>query len=169
METILIVVGVLLLLIGFLGSVVPGIPGPPLAYVALLVLLFVDRAAAEMQSNSYLWLISFGLVTVFITVVDYYMPIWGTKKFGGTRAGSRGSTIGLIIGLLLSIIIPGIGILALLLGPAVGAYIGERNAGQEDRIALQSAKGSFLGFIAGTLMKVVVVSLIAVYFVRLLF
>ncbi len=167
MEIALIVVGIILLLVGIAGSILPGLPGPPIAFVALLILLMHDSASASMANGNYAWLITYGLITVFITIIDYYMPIWGTKKFGGTRAGSRGSTIGLILGLVLTFVVPGLGAIALLAGPAVGAYVGEKNAGQDNKTAIQSAKGSFLGFIAGTFMKVVVVIAMAIYFTRL--
>lgn len=164
MEIAIIVVGVILIIIGFAGSILPALPGPPLAYGALLLLLISSDPRAEMANNNYIWLIALGIITAIITAVDYLMPIWGTKKFGGTKAGSRGSTIGLVIGALLAFFTAGIGAIAILLGPAVGAYLGEKNAGQTNQVAIQSAKGSFLGFIAGTAMKVFMVIAIAVYF-----
>lgn len=169
MEIVLIIVGIILLLVGLIGSIAPGLPGPPIAFVALLVLLFNEHALISMQENNYLWITTFGVITLFVTIVDYYMPIWGTKKFGGTKAGSRGSTIGLVIGFILALFIPGLGIIGLLGGPAVGAYIGEKSAGQDDKVAMKSAIGSFLGFIAGTFMKVVLVIAIAIHFTILLF
>jgi uncharacterized protein YqgC (DUF456 family) len=168
MEIALIIIGIIFILIGIAGSILPGLPGPPIAYLSLLVLFLHESASTSFADNNYLWLISFGVITIFITVVDYYMPIWGTKKYGGTRAGSRGSTIGLILGVVLTFAIPGVGAIALLLGPAVGAYVGEKNAGQNNQVAVQSAKGSFLGFMAGTFMKFVVVISIGIYFTRLI-
>jgi len=168
MEIAIIVVGAILIIIGFVGSILPALPGPPLAYGSLLLLLLHTAATESMAANSYTWLIIFGIVTLFITVIDYYMPIWGTKKFGGTPAGSRGSTIGLIVAALLTFFTAGFGAITILLGPLVGAYLGEKNAGQTHELAMQSAKGSFLGFIAGTFMKVAVVTAIAVYFIALL-
>ena len=102
MEIAIIVVGILLIIIGFAGSILPALPGPPLAYGALLLLLISADPRAEMANNNYIWLIAFGIITAIITAVDYLMPIWGTKKFGGTKAGSRGSTIGLVVGALLA-------------------------------------------------------------------
>ncbi len=164
MEIALIVLGIVLIIAGIAGSILPALPGPPIAYAALFLFFFIPDYRLEMANNNFVWLIVLGLITAFITIVDYYMPIWGTKKFGGTPAGSRGSTVGLIVGAILTFLIPGVGAIALLIGPAVGAYLGEKNAGQNNTTAIQSAKGSFLGFIAGTFMKVVVVIVIAIYF-----
>ena len=168
MEIALIVLGIVLIIVGITGSILPALPGPPITFAALLLFFFMPKYQVVMADNNYIWLIVLGIITIFITLVDYYMPIWGTKKFGGSPAGSKGSTIGLIIGALLTFIIPGVGAIALLLGPAVGAYLGEKNAGQDNETAIQSAKGSFLGFIAGTFMKVVVVLVIAIYFATVL-
>ena len=64
----------------------------------------------------------------------------GNKKvWVAQRPGSRGSTIGLIVGAILTFSTLGIGAFALLLGPAVGAYLGEKSAGKDHQIALQSA------------------------------
>ena len=164
MEIAIVVIGILLIVIGFAGSILPALPGPPISYVALLLLFFHDKGNAAMAQNNYAWLIGLGIVTVVILVVDYYMPIWGTKKYGGTKAGTRGSTIGLIVGLLLTVFTAGFGALTILLAPLLGAYLGEKYAGQSEKVAIQSAKGSFLGFIAGTFMKVVIVVAIAIYF-----
>ena len=164
MELAIIIIGIILIIIGFVGSILPALPGPPLAFGSLLLLLLVDSAKQTMAANSYTWLIALGVITLVITILDYYMPIWGTKKFGGTKAGSRGSTIGLIVAVLLTFFSGGLGAFGILLGPLIGAYVGEKNAGQSNQVAIQSAKGSFLGFITGTFMKVVIVLVIAVYF-----
>ena len=104
-------------------------------------------------------LVIYGIVCLLITVLDYFVPIWGTKKFGGTKAGVRGSTIGLIIGVivlpLLGIVLGPFGIIGIIAGPFVGAYIGEKMNGVDDTLAWRSAFGSFVGFVAGTLLKVV--------------
>lgn len=164
MEIAIIIVGILLIIIGFAGSILPALPGPPLSFGGLLLLLLHPEAKVVMQNNNFTWLIILGVITLFITAIDYYMPIWGTKKFGGTKAGSRGSTIGLIVAVILTIVSSGLGAILIIAGPFVGAYLGEKNAGQTSAVALKSAKGSFLGFIAGAFMKVMMVIGIAVYF-----
>ena len=168
MEIAIIVFGIIFIIVGFVGSILPALPGPPLAYGGVLLLLLKESSQVEMTNNNFTWLIIIGVVTVLITVLDYLMPIWGTKKFGGTKAGTRGSTIGLIVAVVLTFITSGLGALLILAGPFVGAYLGEKNAGQTKEVALRSAKGSFLGFMAGTFMKVTMVIAIAIYFASLL-
>ena len=68
-------------------------------------------------------------------IVDYYLPIWGTKKYGGTKAGVTGSTIGMIAGLF---VLPPVG---MIVGPFVGAFIGEYLAAEgTGQKALRSAR-----------------------------
>lgn len=149
MSYLLIIVAILLALFGLVGAIVPGIAGPPFSFLGVLALSFVKGIDYSVE-----FLVVLGVIGAIIFVLDYVVPIWGTKTLGGTKAGTRGSTIGLILGLLVTIVFP-IGFIAILLGPFIGAYIGEKNAGTDDHLAWRSAFGSFLGFLAGTFIKTV--------------
>ena len=143
MDILLLILGIAGLLVGLAGAVLP-LPGPPLSFVGLLCLHFSSYA-----EFSLLMLYSFGALTVAITVLDYYVPIWGIKKFGGTKYGTWGSTIGLLLGFF---VIPALGIF---LGAFVGALAGELIGGMAADKALKAALGSFLGFLTGIVMKVI--------------
>ena len=160
MSYTLVIAAIALVLIGLVGAIVPGIAGPPFSFLGLLALSFVDGVDFSTK-----FLVVMGVLGAIIFVLDYVVPVWGTKTLGGTKEGVRGSTIGLIIGLLITIIFP-IGFIAILLGPFVGAYIGEKNAGTDDRLAWRSAFGSFLGFLAGTFIKTVYAFVCIFYVVK---
>lgn len=150
---ILVIIGVIIFaLIGIIGAIVPGLPGPPISYVSLLLLLLLPNYVGEP-----IFLTIMGVLAVGITLLDYFVPIYGTKKFGGTKMGVWGSTIGMIVGVfvlpLLGIIIGPFGILGIILGPFVGAYLGEL-CSQNKENALRAAIGSFIGFLLGTFAKV---------------
>lgn len=147
MSYVLIVIAILLVLFGLVGSIVPGIAGPPFSFLGVLAIAFVEGV------NYAIWfLVLMGILGIAIFVLDYFIPVWGTKTFGGTKAGTRGSLIGLILGLLLGFFFP-YGFYLALLGPFLGAYIGEKIARTPERLAWRSAIGAFLGFLAGTLVK----------------
>jgi len=147
MEIFLLILAAVLIITGIIGSVLPVLPGPPIAFAGLLVMYFTG---IEYQIS--LWfLIPLGLLTIFISVLDYLLPSMGTKKFGGTKYGSWGSNIGLIVGIFTSWLGPW----GIIIGPFAGAFIGELIGGQNSTAALKSATGSFLGFVTGTFMKVV--------------
>src|SRR6056297_3236421 len=157
-EFLLIVLAALLLLIGLIGCILPVIPGPPISFVGLLVL----EATEKVDFSNNLLLLMFALATI-VTVLDYIIPVWGTKKFGGTRAGVIGSTLGLIFGL---IFFPPIGII---IGPFAGAVIGELIQKDDFNNALKSGIGSFIVFLLGTGMKLVVSSIMIYYFFKEVF
>lgn len=154
MEYLIYLVAVICIIVGIVGDVVPGLPGVPISYVAMILLHFFTGIKYSTEA-----LIIYGILCVVITILDYLVPIWGTKKFGGTKAGVRGSTIGLIVSVfvlpLLGIVLGPFGIIGILAGPFIGAYIGEKRSGVDDKLAWKSAIGSFVGFVAGTLLKLV--------------
>ncbi len=146
------------------GSLLPALPGPQLSYFGILILHF-----ALWRPFSSWFLVTWWLVVVGVLVLDYYVPVWGTKKFGGTKYGNWGSMIGLI---LWTIILPLMGItfgpfglLSLIWGPFVGAYLGEMYNAKNHKKALKSAFGSFIGFLAGTFVKVFVASWLGIVIV----
>lgn len=168
MELTIIIIGILFIITGFVGSIIPGIPGPPIAYLSLIILLLIDEPRVQLSTNHYFVLISIGIVTILLTVLDFYLPVWGTKKFGGTPSGTCGSTYGLVAAVILTILTSGFGVLLLIIGPFVGAYLGEKYADNTDEVALKSGIGSFLGFISGTFIKLILVLVITLYFASLL-
>ena len=75
MEWVWIILGIILCIIGIIGSLLPLLPGPPIAYVGILLQLF--RNPDPFDAKTY-WI--FGGVVVVTLVLDYLIPIWGTKK-----------------------------------------------------------------------------------------
>jgi uncharacterized protein len=144
MDTLWIILGSLLMLAGIAGCILPFLPGPPLAFLALLIQQLRETVPFTTQ-----FLVWWGIIAAVVTLLDYVIPVYGTKKFGGTRYGVWGSTIGLVLGLFF----PPLG---LIIGPFVGAFIGEMISSQNSQVALKAAFGSFIGFLLGTLLKLVV-------------
>lgn len=151
MSGFLVCLSLILGLTGIVGSFVSALPGPPLAFVGLLLLMFVPQA----QINVW-FVVIMGVIALIITVADFLIPIYGTKKTGGSKYGMRGSTIGLLVGMfllpLLGISIGPFGILGIILCPFLGAYLGEVYKGNKDN-ALKSAFGSLIGLLVGILLK----------------
>ena len=157
MDVILIVVGCILLVLGIVGSFVPVLPGPPLAYLSLISLQL-----SSYQPFSARFLVIWALVTAAIVVLDYVVPSYGTKVFGGTKKGQWGALIGVFFGLFF---FPPIGIIV---GPFLGALVGELLEGKQSGDALKAAFGSFLGFLAGTFMKLALACIFVYYFISAL-
>ncbi len=153
MDYVWIISGGVLLLAGIIGCFLPVLPGPPLAYFGLLI-----QQLKSSSPFSTKFLIVFLLITIGITLLDYIIPVYGTKKFGGSKYGVWGSTLGLLIGLFFG----PIGIIA---GPFIGALIGELLAASDPALAFKAATGSFIGFLAGTFLKLVVCFVMVWYWV----
>ena len=144
MDILLMVFAFLLLVASIVGCVLPVLPGPPLAYAGILLLHLTDKIHFTTQ-QLIVWLV----VVVVLQVVDYITPLLGSKYSGGTSFGNRGCIAGTIIGMFF---MPW----GLIIGPFVGAIAGEMMGGQDLAQAIRAGIGTLLGYLFGTLMKVVV-------------
>lgn len=153
MDYLLIGLGIVFMISGILGGVLPVLPGPPLSYIGILLLHFTEN---YQFSNRFL--LFWAVITILVYLFDYIIPAWGTKRFGGSKRGVWGSIIGLIVGLIF------LGPLGIIIGPFAGAVIGELTGGKDSASALRSGFGSFMGFLAGTIMKLITSGLMTWYF-----
>lgn len=152
METIIIILGALLIVAGLLGSFLPVLPGPPISYIGLLLLQLTATPPFSVQ-----FLVIWALIVVAVMVLDNVVPAWGARKYGGSPYGVWGSIVGLVAGFFF----PPLGII---IGPIAGAFLGELVGGKSSDQALRAAWGSFVGFMAGTLMKVIACGMMGYYF-----
>ena len=158
-NVIIITLAIFLGIIGIIGCVLPVIPGPPISWAGMLILYFwgngTDSSGNPMSLRFLLiWL----LITIFVTVIDYLVPSYLTKKSGGSTYASRGALAGLLIGLIF------FGPLGIILGPMLGAFICElifakKTASQ----SILPAIGAFAGFICGTGLKLIASGMMMYY------
>ncbi len=153
MEIFLAIIGIIILIVGFIGCFLPVLPGPPLAYIALLLLQIGPEKPFTAK-----FLVITAVIVIAVTVLDYIVPALGTKKWGGSRYGMIGAVIGVIAGIF---IFPPFGFLIL---PLLGAMIGEIITGAETDKAFKSAFGTLIGLVAGTILKFSVTAYIAYAF-----
>ncbi len=154
METLIIIAGIILLILGLAGSILPVLPGPVLGYAALPALMFLPEPPFTEG-----FLVVWGVVTALVTALDYVVPVYGTKKLGGSSWGINGSVVGVVVGFVF------LGPFGLIVGPFFGAYLGELIGGRQNRIAFRAALGSFIGFLAGTFIKIILVLIFVYYFI----
>ncbi len=154
MDILIIIVGIVLLIIGIAGSIIPGLPGPPLGYIALLL-----QQLREPNPYSTKFLLIWLLITIVVTLLDYLIPGAGVKKLGGSRYGIAGALTGVLLGLIL---FPPIGIIV---GPLIGALLGELIAGKKMNIAFRAAMGSVAGVLAGMIIKLIAMFMMIWYFI----
>lgn len=140
-DIILIVLSVICLITGLIGCFLPMLPGPPIAYVGLLLLHATDKVQYSTH-QLLVWL----LLVVIVHILDYFTPMLGSKYSGGSKWGSWGCITGTIVGLFF---LPW----GIVIGPFLGAVIGELLGDRKLREAIKSGIGSLLGFLFGTVLK----------------
>ena len=142
-------------IVGVLGSVIPVLPGPALSFAGMVVAYF---GGGDYISTRLLWI--WGIITLVITVLDYILPGYFSKMFGGTKAGITGATIGVFAGLFM-------GPIGIILGPFAGAVIGEllhekQNLGR----AITVGFGSLLSFLVGSGLKLITTGMMLYYIIK---
>jgi uncharacterized protein YqgC (DUF456 family) len=141
-DIFLLILGLILCLLGIVGSFSPIIPGPITSWFGLLVIHFSKLIPFD---NQFLF-ITF-LIAALIFALDLIIPILGLKKLGGSKKGLIGSTIGLLLGLFLA------GPFGLLIGSFFGAISGEYVNNNSLKKSIKPAMGTFIGMAVGTTIK----------------
>jgi uncharacterized protein len=158
MDVTLAILGLILVLTGFLGSILPVIPGPPISWAGFLLLRwtrFIDDNPDGYDTT--LWILL--TIVILVTILDYVVPAMGTKRYGGSKRGVWGASIGVVVGLFM-------GPLGIIIAPFLGAYIGEISTGKKQREAFRAAWGAFIGFLTGVGLKLMACAAILFFFFR---
>ena len=136
------VLAVVLIVVGFIGTIVPALPGVPLVFAGMFVAAWADG----FQHVGVWWLVGLGVLTLIALAVDFLAGLAGAKRVGASRMALIGAAVGTIVGIFFGI--PG-----LLLGPFLGALIGELVAGGTLKRATGVGVGAWIGFLVGTVLK----------------
>ncbi len=141
MDIFFLIIGLLLCIIGLIGSFVPIIPGPITSWLGLLILHLTS-----IINLNYTFLVGTFTIAISVFILDMIIPLIGLKKLGGTKKGIIGATIGLLLGFFM-------GPIGILSGPFIGALSGELTNNLGFTKALKAAIGTLIGFLAGIAMK----------------
>lgn len=148
-------------LFGIVGSIMPGLPGPPVSWVGMLLVFFAEKGTDNPMTLTVLivWLV----ITVVVSILDYVVPAWTTRAAGGHKAASTGALIGLLAGIFLT----PIGMIA---GALLGASIGELMVTDKGVFAaFKAGLGAFVGFIFGTGLKLITSGIMCYLIVKIIF
>ncbi len=140
-ESVIIIISILFLIIGLIGSIIPVIPGPIFSYLGIIfsyISSVIDISRGEFLMIS--------LATILVFLLDYIFQYYGVKKLGGGRI----SVLGLVLGTILGLFFAPFG---LLLGPFLGAFVGAILENKNKLQSLKVAVGSLIGFISGSVVK----------------
>lgn len=158
MTVLLIILGLIFMAAGLIGCFLPIIPGPPLSYLGLL---FLHWSSKYQFSSEFLLIMA--AVAIGATVLDNFIPALSAKRSGASKRAVWGSVAGLIIGMFF---FPPLG---LIVGPFLGAVLGELSMGENSNDALKSGFNTFLGFLGGVLIKLIASGVMLYYFLQMAF
>lgn len=159
MTTVIIILGLFVALLGLAGCIIPVIPGPPLSFLALILLSF----AKNWEPFSSTFLIIMASLTIVVTILDYVVPAGWAKKYGASKSGVWGSMLGMPVGFFF---FPPWGIL---IGGMVGALVGELIAGKEGSKALRAGWGIFVGYVLSTGLKLMFSGVLLFFYLKEMF
>lgn len=142
-QTLYYVLAGILILVGVAGTVLPALPGLPLVFGGMLLAAW----AGGFEQVGVAMLVLLGLLTVLSLGIDFLATAMGAKRVGASKLALLGAVIGTFVGLFF-------GPIGLLTGPFVGALAGELVHGREVRQATRVGFGTWLGILAGTVLKI---------------
>ncbi|TAM93581.1 MAG: DUF456 domain-containing protein [Rhodanobacteraceae bacterium] len=139
------VVAGIIIAAGFVGSILPNLPGIPVMFGGMLLAAWVGHF-----DKIKVWVIVvLGALTVFSIAFDFFAGTYGAKRYGASKAAVWGALLGTLVGLFFGI--PG-----LLLGPFIGAVIGQLVSGSPIDHAARVGFGTWIGLLIGTAIKLAV-------------
>jgi uncharacterized protein len=143
--TALWIVALVLMIVGALGIVLPALPGVPLIFAGMVLAASID----DFQRIGLITITVLGLLTAIAFVVDFAASALGAKRVGASARAVWGAVIGTVVGLFFGI--PG-----LILGPFLGAVIGEITVHGKVGIAGRVGFATWMGLLFGTLFKLAI-------------
>ncbi len=143
-----------LMLVGFVGTVVPLLPGTTIILAAAVMHHF---ALGAERSVGWWTLSGLLVLTIVSHVLDFVSGAMGAKKFGASRWGAIGGIVGAIVGIFFGL--PGI-----FIGPLAGVLLGELLGGKGLLPAGKSTWGTLLGTTAGMVAKLIIASMMVTWF-----
>lgn len=151
-DWILVLAGIMVV-VGFLGSLLPLLPGVPVLFAGLLL------AAWEQGFSkvSVVTMVVIGVLAFAAWAVDFFGSLVTAKKVGASKQAMWGVAIGALFGFVG-------GVVGLILGPAIGAIIGELIAHKDSLRATTVGIAAGLGFILAMVAKTILVVVMLIVF-----
>jgi uncharacterized protein YqgC (DUF456 family) len=162
MEGPLLALTLVLMFVGLLGSVLPGLPGVTLIFLSALVYAIIT----DFRTVGVAILVVLFIFAAIAFVADFVATSYGARRFGASNWGTVGGAVGGIAGALIGLFFLGIGSLfGLILGTIAGVFLGEYlkrtrqsrqepgSAGSDWRRASHAASGVLVGYLAAAIIQ----------------
>ncbi|HXR92950.1 MAG TPA: DUF456 family protein [Steroidobacteraceae bacterium] len=135
-----------LIVLGVLGTFIPGIPGPVAVFAGMLLAAWIDHFTRV----GWIALVILGALTAAALAIDTVASVMGARRVGASRPALIGALIGTVVGLFF-------GFVGILIAPFVGAVIGELSSRPHVPSAVRVGVGTWIGLALGAFAKIVIV------------
>jgi hypothetical protein len=136
------IIAIALMVIGLIGTVLPGLPGVVAIFGGMLLAAWID----DFEKIGIATLVLLGVLTALAFVIDIVASLLGAKRVGASKLALVGAAVGAIVGLFFGL--PG-----LIFGPFIGAVVGEYLTRQQLEQATRVGVGTWLGLLVGVIAK----------------
>lgn len=138
-------IGLAAIVVGFLGTILPALPGTPMIFMGVwLIAWWTDYAIISGPS---VILLAFLGAAGF--VVDVIASALGARQVGASRAAIVGASVGSIAGIAFAL--PGM-IIGPFIGGAVGQFYSERSVSRATKVGI----ATWVGVVVGTAAKLAI-------------
>jgi uncharacterized protein YqgC (DUF456 family) len=145
MTILLWTLAVAMVAVGFVGIVVPALPGHVLILGGLVLAAWADG----FRHVSVWTLVAIGVLAASSYAIDFVAAAVSTRRLGASRRAMAGAALGTLGGFFF-------GIVGLIVGPFVGAVVGELTVSNDVRRAGRAGLAAAIGFALGTAAKVAI-------------
>ncbi len=136
------VLAILIVLAGLAGTVIPALPGVPLVFLGL----FVGAWIGQFETVGWGTLGILAVLALVAWIVDFLAGAAGARYLGASSRAFWGATIGAVAGIFF-------GIAGMLLGPFIGAVLGELSGGSNMVQSGRAGVGAWIGMVIATALK----------------
>jgi uncharacterized protein YqgC (DUF456 family) len=141
-DVLLLVAGLVVILVGLVSQVVPGLPGSLIIYGGIVLVAWAD----DFARIGPVALVLLAALAVVASIADNIAGLFGARLAGASGWGVFGAGCGVLVGLPFGL--PGI-----ILGPAVGALAFEYLRNQDLKRAGKAGLGGLFGYVLGVVAK----------------
>jgi uncharacterized protein len=134
-----------LIVLGVLGTFLPGIPGPLAVFAGMLLAAWIDH----FSRIGWVVLVILGALTAAALAIDTIAGVVGARRVGASRPAIIGAALGTLVGLFF-------GFVGILIAPFVGAVIGELSSRPHVPSAVRVGVGTWIGLAVGAVAKIVI-------------
>ena len=148
------ILAVVLIVAGVVGTVLPALPGAILVFAGIALAAWIDDFARISG-----WTLGvLAVLTAIAWIVDYVAGVYGAKKAGASPWALAGAAVGTVAGVFTGLV----GLVFMpLAGAAIGEFLAQRDALRAGKVGL----ATWLGMLAGTVLKVAIAFLMVGIFV----